>query len=88
MADASSEKNNDALQANMFFPCCFQWRFTVGAGVKVTEKLGIDLGYMYSPEAKVESFGGESKMTQYPLIWGFPINSDFFRAGYRQKLYL
>jgi opacity protein-like surface antigen len=42
----------------------------VGAGISLTDKLNIDLGYMYSPEAKVKSYGGESKMSQYALDMG------------------
>jgi len=65
-----SEDNQNALKANMFFPAVAEWHYTVGAGIAVTDKLNIDLGYMYSPEAKVKSFDGESKMSQYALDMG------------------
>lgn len=65
-----SEANDEALMANMFFPAVAEWHFTAGAGLKLNEKLGIDIGGMYSPEAKVKSFNGESKMTQYALDMG------------------
>lgn len=65
-----SEANNNALMANMFFPAVAEWHFTAGAGIKINEKLGVDIGGMYSPEAKVKVMGGESKMTQYALDMG------------------
>jgi long-chain fatty acid transport protein len=65
-----SEDNQNALMANMFFPAVAEWHYTVGAGISLTDKLNIDLGYMYSPEAKVKSYGGESKMSQYALDMG------------------
>lgn len=66
-----SESNNEALMANMFFPAVSEWHFTAGAGIKLSETLCIDLGYMYSPEATVKTFnGGESSMTQYAMDIG------------------
>lgn len=65
-----SEANNNALMANMFFPAVAEWHFTAGAGIKLNEKLGIDIGGMYSPEAKVKVMGGEAKMSQYALDMG------------------
>lgn len=70
-----SESNDAALQANMFFPAVAEWHYTAGLGVKLNEKLTLDLGYMYSPEASVKTYGGgESKMTQYSLDMGIAYN--------------
>ncbi len=70
-----SEDNATALQANMFFPAVAEWHYTAGLGVKLTEKLALDLGYMYSPEAKVKiSNGGETKMSQTSLDMGIAYN--------------
>jgi long-chain fatty acid transport protein len=65
-----SEDNTNALMANMFFPAVAEWHYTVGAGIALSDKLNIGIGYMYSPEAKVKSFNGESKMSQYSLDMG------------------
>lgn len=67
-------ENATALQANMFFPAVAEWHYTAGLGVKLSEKLAVDLGYMYSPEAKVKVVGGESKMSQYSLDMGIAYN--------------
>ena len=69
-----TDDNTNALKANMFFPAVSEWHYTAGLGVKLTEKLTVDLGYMYSPEAKVDSMMGESKMTQYALDMGIAYN--------------
>jgi len=69
-----SEDNAAALQANMFFPAVSEWHFTAGAGIKLTDKLAVDLGYMYSPEAKVDTTGGETKMSQYAVDCGIAYN--------------
>ncbi len=69
-----SDSNAAALQANMFFPAVAEWHYTAGLGVKVTEKLAIDLGYMYSPEATADVTGGEVTMSQYSLDMGIAYN--------------
>lgn len=70
-----SEDNAYALQANMFFPAVAEWHYTAGLGIKLSEKLAVDLGYMYSPEEKVSTFGGgKSKMSQYSLDMGIAYN--------------
>ncbi len=69
-----SEDNSNALNANMFFPAVSEWHYTAGAGVKLGEKLSLELGYMYSPEAKVKSSLGETKMSQYSLDMGIAYN--------------
>jgi len=70
-----SEANSTALQANMFFPAVSEWHYTAGAGIKLTDKLAIDLGYMYSPEAKVKTANnGEAKMTQFAVDMGIAYN--------------
>ncbi len=69
-----AEGNASALNANLFFPAVAEWHFTAGAGIRLGEKTGIDIGFMYSPEAKVKSNGGESKMSQYALDLGIAYN--------------
>jgi long-chain fatty acid transport protein len=69
-----SESNAAALNANMVFPAVSEWHYTAGLGIKLSEKLAVDLGYMYSPEAKVKSTSGEAKMTQYALDMGIAYN--------------
>ncbi len=69
-----SDANDAALQANLFFPAVSEWHYTAGIGVKLTEKLAVDLGYMYSPEAKIDTIIGETKMTQYSLDMGIAYN--------------
>ncbi len=65
-----SEDNTSALQANMFFPAVAEWHYTVGAGISVNDKLSVNLGYMYAPEAKAKVYGGEVKMTQQAYDMG------------------
>lgn len=65
-----SDSNSDALMANMFFPAVAEWHYTVGAGVNFNDKLALNLGYMYSPEAKIDTAGGEVKMTQQAYDMG------------------
>ncbi|HNX23693.1 MAG TPA: outer membrane protein transport protein [Spirochaetota bacterium] len=67
-------EDTTALQANTFFPAVSEWHYTAGLGIKATDKLTVDLGYMYSPEAKVDSSYGESKMSQYSLDMGIAYN--------------
>jgi len=67
-------ENASALQANTFFPAVAEWHYTAGLGIKATDKLTVDLGYMYSPEAKVDSTLGESTMSQYSLDMGIAYN--------------
>lgn len=69
-----SDSNATALQANMFFPAVAEWHYTAGLGVKVAEKLTIDLGGMYSPEATADVTGGEVTMSQYSLDMGIAYN--------------
>jgi long-chain fatty acid transport protein len=69
-----SDDNATALQANMFFPAVAEWHYTAGLGVKVAEKLTIDLGGMYSPEATADVTGGEVTMSQYSLDMGIAYN--------------
>lgn len=65
-----SDDNASALQANMFFPAVAEWHYTAGLGIKAAEKLSIDIGGMYSPEASVDVTGGETTMSQYSLDMG------------------
>lgn len=65
-----STDNQNALTANMFFPAVAEWHYTGGLGIKMNDKLAVNIGGMYSPEAKVDSFMGESKMSQYAVDMG------------------
>jgi len=69
-----TEDNTNAQKANMFFPAVAEWHYTAGAGLKLGEKADLNVGFMYSPEAKVKSYGGESKMSQYALDMGIAYN--------------
>ena len=66
--------NAKALSANMFFPAVAEWHYTAGLGIKVAEKITIDLGGMYSPEAAAKVTGGEVTMSQYSLDMGIAYN--------------
>jgi len=62
---------------NMAFPAITEWHITAGLGINLSEKLSVDLGVMYAPEAKVAidttaagGFSGSVKMYQYSLDAG------------------
>ncbi len=69
-----STGNSAALMANTFFPAVSEWHYTAGAGVKLSDKAAVDIGFMYSPEAEVDSSYGKSKMSQFSLDMGIAYN--------------
>jgi long-chain fatty acid transport protein len=69
-----NDGNTNALKANMFFPAVSEWHYTAGLGVRLNEKITIDFGGMYSPEASVDVPGGEVTMSQYSLDMGIAYN--------------
>jgi long-chain fatty acid transport protein len=62
---------------NMAFPAVSEHHFTAGAGYQVTDKLGLSLAAMYSPEAKVSGANADqfipaytTKMSQFQIDGG------------------
>jgi len=75
--------NSDRAFENIAFPAISEQHFTAGVGLNLTKNLTLNIGGMYSPEAKLTGSnaayppaGGqaissyETKMSQYSLDMG------------------
>ncbi|PKL37683.1 MAG: aromatic hydrocarbon degradation protein [Spirochaetae bacterium HGW-Spirochaetae-1] len=67
----SSSKDANQYGVNAAFPAITEWHITGGLGLNLSEKLEVNLGAMFAPEASLAVGAlGKVKMTQYSLDAG------------------
>lgn len=67
----SSTKDSAQMGANAMFPALAEWHFTAGLGFRLSEKIDLNIGGMYSPEKSMSvSTMGDVKMSQYSIDLG------------------